>query len=96
MNENIKLFLQKISQDEALQAKFNEVKDPDKAYEIAASIQDGFTKEEFITTMKELKAQMSKDLSDEDLEKAAGGGLSGSISKLISETITKAAEAAAM
>jgi predicted ribosomally synthesized peptide with nif11-like leader len=73
MNENIKLLLEKVAKDEALQAKFKEVKNPDEAYELAASIQDGFTKEEFITTMKEIKSKMSKDISDEDLGKAAGG-----------------------
>ena len=75
MNENIKIFLQKVSEDETLQAQLKAIKDPDKAYEFAASVQSGFTKEEFHNTMKELKANMSRDLSDDDLEKAAGGGI---------------------
>jgi predicted ribosomally synthesized peptide with nif11-like leader len=75
MNENIKIFLQKVSEEKTLQAKLQACKGPDDAYEFAASIQSGFTKEEFQSTMKELKANMSRDLSDEDLEKAAGGGI---------------------
>jgi predicted ribosomally synthesized peptide with nif11-like leader len=75
MNENIKIFLQKVSEDESLQEQLKAIKDPDKAYEFAASVQSGFTKEEFKNTMKELKAKMSRDLSDDDLEKAAGGGI---------------------
>jgi predicted ribosomally synthesized peptide with nif11-like leader len=95
MNENIKAFLQKLSADEALQAQFKAVKDPDKAYELAASVQGGFTKEEFVEAMKELKAKMSRDLSDDDLEKAAGGGVIQDTMKAISETVTVLAAAAA-
>ena len=74
MNENLKIFFDKLAADKALQAQFRGIKDPDKAYELAASVQGGFTKEEFVEAMKEIKAKMSRDLSDEDLEKAAGGG----------------------
>ena len=73
MNENIKAFLEKLAADKALQAQFKGIKDPDKAYELAASVQDGFTKDEFVTAMKDIKSKMSRDLSDEDLEKTAGG-----------------------
>lgn len=92
MNESIKAFLQKVNEDEALQAQFKEIKDPDKAYELAASIQGGFTKEEFAQTMKELKAKMSRDLSDDDLEKAAGGKWEPT--KILTPTVEMAASAA--
>ena len=92
MNENIKAFLQKLAADEALQAQFKAIQDPDKAYELAASVQGGFTKEEFAAAMKELKANMSRDLSDEDLEKAAGG--SWSPTDILTPTISAAASAA--
>ena len=74
MNENIKILLQKLAEDKDLQEQFKEINDPYKAYELAATVQGGFSKDEFITTMKEIRAKMSRDLSDEDLEKAAGGG----------------------
>ena len=76
MNEDIKVFLQKLADDEALQAQFKAIENPDKAYELAANVQGGFSKDEFVEAMKELKSQMSRDLSDDDLEKAAGGGVS--------------------
>lgn len=73
MNENINLLFEKLAKDKSLQEKFKTVTNADEAYELAASIQDGFSKEEFIATMKDIKAKMSKDISDEDLQKAAGG-----------------------
>lgn len=73
MNENIRLFLEKISKDEESLAKMQSITDPDEAYAFAASIQDGFTKEEFIDTMNKLHAAQNGEISDEDLEKLAGG-----------------------
>ena len=73
MNENIKLLLKKIEADPELQTKFAEAKDPDAAYALASSLQDGFTKEEFIDTMTKIKESMDENLSDEDLAKSAGG-----------------------
>jgi len=75
MNENIVKFLQKVVEDEGLQAKMKSITDMDEAYEFARTIQDGFTKEEFVTTMTELKEEVFGDdeLSDEDLALAAGG-----------------------
>jgi len=64
--------LQKFVEDEELQAKFQGVEDVDTAYALASSIQDGFTKEEFVDTMTELSAKMS-ELSDEELAALAGG-----------------------
>ena len=94
MNENIELFLKKLADDKKLQEQFKAIKDPDKAYELAASVQSGFTKDEFITTMKELRSQMSRDLSDDDLEKAAGGGIGdGDITRSIVHTLIATVEA---
>ncbi len=94
MNENIKLLLDKVSKDEALQAKFKDVKNPDEAYKVATSIQGGYTKDEFIAAMKDLRSKASKDLSDDDLEKAAGGDLAQDIQSITSVTmlVTKAFE----
>ena len=73
MNENIKAFLEKVSADPEIQARFSQIKDSDEAYELAVSIQSGFTKEEFITEMTKIKEAMEENLTDEDLAKAAGG-----------------------
>jgi len=73
MNENIKALLEKVAADAELQAKFSQFKNPEEAYELAASIQPGFTKEEFVTEMKKIKEAMDEDLTDADLAKSAGG-----------------------
>ena len=73
MNENIKSLLEKIEADPDLQAKFTQAKDPDEAYAIASSVQEGFTKEEFIDAMTKIKAAMEENLTEEDLAKSAGG-----------------------
>ena len=75
MNENIKLFLEKLAKDPEAAAKIGAIRDPEEAYAFASSMQDGFTKEEFISTMDKLDAAAkgSKELSDEDLKNIAGG-----------------------
>ena len=73
MNENIKKFLDKVTETPELQAKFENVKDPEEAFALAQSIQDGFTKEEFIAEMTKVKEAVDETLSDEDLSKSAGG-----------------------
>ena len=50
MNENIKLFLEKMAEDQELQSRFSQITDPNEAYDLAISIQPGYTKEEFIET----------------------------------------------
>ena len=72
-NENIRKFMEKLAQDQDMQAKFYQLRDPDVAYKLASSLQEGFTKDEFITEMKRLYEETTKDLSPEDLEKVAGG-----------------------
>ena len=73
MNENIKKFLEKVEQSPDLQAQLSQIRDPDEAYKLAASVQDGFTKEEFVSEMKKLYESQVADLSDEDIAKVAGG-----------------------
>ncbi|MBQ9612630.1 MAG: Nif11-like leader peptide family RiPP precursor [Lachnospiraceae bacterium] len=75
MNENIKLFLEKVAKDPEAAAKIGAIRDPEEAYAFASSMQDGFTKEEFISTMETLKSSIesSEELTDEDLSKIAGG-----------------------
>ena len=70
MNEKVIQFLKKVEQDEALAAKFQGVTNPDEAYALAASVQDGFTKEEFISAMEQIN---NGELSQDDLAAMAGG-----------------------
>ena len=99
MNENIKNFLEMVAEDPELQAQFSQIKDPDEAYTLASSIQPGFTKEEFVETMKAIEDAMSEDLTDEDLAKSAGGDtedvlVSIATSAAISVVVTPTAAAA--
>ncbi len=74
MNESISKFLEKFASDEELQAKFSALTSPDEAFELAKSIQGGFTKEEFLEAVKSFSEMNDGDLSDEDLAATAGGG----------------------
>ena len=73
MNENFRLFFEKVAADPELQAKLSECKSPDEAYALASGIQEGFTKEEFIEEMTKIKNSMEENLTDEDLAKSVGG-----------------------
>lgn len=86
MNENIKAFLEKVTEDQELQAKLSEIRDPDEAYALASSVQGGFTKEEFVTEMTKIKEAMDENLSEADLAKSAGG-MSDDEQLLISGTV---------
>ncbi len=70
MNENLVIFLKKASEDEELATKLRAVRNPDEAYSLAASVQGGFTKEEFVQTMTQLNSQ---DLSAADISAISGG-----------------------
>ncbi len=72
-NENIRKFLEKVDKDPELQTKLAQIRDPEEAYELAASVQEGFTKEEFVTEMQKMYKAMLNDISEEDLGKIAGG-----------------------
>ena len=72
MNENIQKFLEKLGQDPELIKKMSAIRDPEEAYRLASSLQDGFTKEEFMTAMNDL-ATSNGDLTDDDLKKFSGG-----------------------
>lgn len=78
MNENIQKLMKKVSENPEIAAKFSGLTDPEEAFKLASSIQDGFTKEEFMAAVETVKATMeeNKELSDEDLNKVAGGDVS--------------------
>ena len=86
MNESMKKFLEKVAQDPELLAKMSAVQNPDEAYRLASALQDGFTKEEFITTMKDLAAA-SGDLTNDDLKKFAGGVDTVDVSKSVAASV---------
>ncbi len=73
-NENIRKLLEKVSANPELQARFAKIRDTDEAYKLAVSVQDGYTKEEFVTEVKKLYTEATKDLSEEDIARLAGGG----------------------
>ena len=73
MNENIKAFMQKLSEDPELQKKLQSTQDADEAYALASSVQDGFTKEELVETMTMMKQVMDRELTQDDLAMVSGG-----------------------
>ena len=79
MNGNIRLFVEKLRTDRALQVRLMEAQDLDEAYAAASAVQEGFTKEELVEAMKELRngfaAEQSEveELTKEDLDAVAGG-----------------------
>ncbi len=73
MNENIRIMLEKLSQDEEAQKKLSAIRDPEEAYQLVTSIHGGYTKEEFIAVATSIQNQLNQDLSEEDMTKVAGG-----------------------
>ena len=75
MNENLKLFLQKVAADKEIQAKMQSFDDIDEAYEYAMTVQDGYSKEEFEAVMAKIAkdSTINDEISDADLESVAGG-----------------------
>ncbi len=78
MNENLKLFFEEVAKSEELQSKLVHAANADEAYAIASETTPGFSKEEFVEAMIELRDEQS-DLSVDDLEKVAGGSDDGTI-----------------
>ena len=73
MNENIPALIKKVTESEELQAKFAALNSPEEAYELAKTLQEGFTKEEFLAAAKAFSDAADCDITDEDLVAAAGG-----------------------
>ena len=85
MNESIVLFLQKVEKDEALAAKLSAIRSPDEAYALAASVQEGFTMEEFVAAMEQIR---NGELSADELARMSGGSVDDT---LISTSISVSA-----
>ena len=74
MNENLREMMRIMAEDETLQAKMKAAPGPDEAYSVACSIHGGYTKEEFVSFMRELQDTASEgELSDDDLAAVSGG-----------------------
>ena len=73
MNEKLTALFQKIAESDEMQAKLAEFGTLEEAYEFARTLQDGFTKEEFLDACKTAAEAASGDISDEELLAAAGG-----------------------
>ena len=86
MNENIRLFFEKYADDKELQNKLAAIQDPDEAFALVQSVQDGFTKEEFFSFIEQLNDNENRELDLEDMAKVAGGA-SGSLLSFVSEKV---------
>ena len=75
MTDNMKALVKKVMESKELQAKFAAVKTLEEAYALAASIQQGLTREEFFNAAEQLEnsAAAKAELTDDDMEKVAGG-----------------------
>lgn len=67
MNENLKLFLEKVSADEALSKKVSEEKDVNVLVSMAREMGIALTADDF-------RKPAAEELSDDDLDAVAGGG----------------------
>lgn len=72
-----------------LPAKFSMIRDPEEAYKLASSVQDGLMHDEFIAEMKRLYEAQLKELSDDDVAMVAAG--SSEVAQSIVGTVTVAA-----
>lgn len=78
LNKNVLKMMELAASDEALIKKFSAIHDPDEAYALAISIQDGYTKEEFVETMAAIHdSLLDQDLTSDDLSKVSGGSSDG-------------------
>ena len=85
MNENLKTFVDKMLKDEELAGKMAACRSADEAYAVASKEVGGFTKEEFVEGMSDLKSRIdtgSDELTADDLA-AISGGLSEDDKKAI-------------
>lgn len=90
MNENIKVLLKKVAEDNDLASRMNACKTPDEAYAVASEAVSGFTKEEFVSAMEKIRADIesSRELSDEDLSQVAGGADEKTVVTAVFSTVT--------
>ena len=74
MNKNLEALIEKLMSDKTLAEKLGACKSEDEAYAFVSTVQDGFTKEEFVEAMNAIcQANNNDDISREDLANVAGG-----------------------
>jgi NifU-like protein involved in Fe-S cluster formation len=75
MNENVKKLFAAIAKDKELAKKFEGCETVEASYQVAISIVDGYTIEEYKDAVQMMaeKAKASGELSDEELEMISGG-----------------------
>lgn len=75
MNEQLKKFFGKVSEDQSLREKLVGCKSAEEAYQIAIEAEEGYTLEEFQKAMEMVQkaTQQDSELSDNDLDGVAGG-----------------------
>lgn len=99
MTEEMKSFIGMLAKDEGLQKKLQACKSPEEAFEVAKSAVSRLNYEDFTATMKKVNEAVantkSGELSDDDLEKVAGGWSDGDTATVVSATITATGPAAA-
>ncbi|MBW1962658.1 MAG: Nif11-like leader peptide family RiPP precursor [Deltaproteobacteria bacterium] len=93
--ENVKGFLKNMAQDEKLRAEFEKA-DKDEIIILAEKAGIPFSLDELKAVIEASPMTVSEELSDDDLEKVAGGafGLPSPPVSLPLETVQKAAEVA--
>lgn len=94
MNENLAIFLNKFLADRELQERFEKTSGEDECYEIALTVQDGYSKDEFVKAMIDLRDAVQEDISMDDLDKVAGGISNSSHDKIVA-TVTASVGATA-
>lgn len=75
MNKQLKIFFDKLSDDQSLKEKMAGCKSAEEAYRVASEVEGGFTLEEFQKAMEmaQKATQQDSELSENDLEGVAGG-----------------------
>ena len=76
MNENLKQAILKVKEMPEVQEKLTKAETLEEVYEIMQSVGSGFTLDEFEAAMEEMNKAGSGELTDEQLDAAAGGALS--------------------
>lgn len=85
MSEKIKTLLEEMSKNEKLQEEIKEAKDLDSLYAITKKYVDGYSKGELKDLIEKLKSAENvegTELSDNDLDAVAGGGMIESLIKV--------------
>ncbi len=75
MNKNLVTLLKNLDENKELSEKMKACASPEEAYAFASTIIDGYTQEEFVACMTNIKSKTedSNELTDNDLDQVSGG-----------------------